>query len=181
MALTSTQHVFDLELSDVDRGVYESFTLKVARHPSESAEYLVARVLAYGLEYTEGLAFTSGLSNGDEPALWVRDLTGALRAWIEIGTPAADRLHKATKACDRVAVYCHKDISGWMRLLGGARVYAPDKLHIVELDRGFVDALAKGVERRTKWVVSVNDGDVFVDVGGESLHTTLVRHPWPGS
>lgn len=181
MALTSTQHVFDIDLSDVDRGVYETLSLKVARHPSESAEYLVTRVLAYALETTEGLVFTSGLSNGDEPALWVRDLTGALRTWIEIGTPAPERLHKATKACDRVAVYCHKDTWAWLRTLAGSRLYDPEKLTIVELDRAFVDALASRVERRTKWTVSVSDGDVFVDVAGESLHTTPVRHPWPGT
>lgn len=180
VALTSTQHVFDVELADVDRGVYEALSLKVARHPSESAEYLVARVLAYALELTEGLSFSpGGLSNGDDPAMWVRDLTGALQAWIEVGTPSADRLHKATKACDRVAVYCHKDIGAWLRNVAGSRLHAPDKLAIVELDRDLIDALAAGVERRTKWVVSVSEGEIFVDTAGRSLSATLTRHAWP--
>ena len=179
MALTSTQHVFDVDLADVDRGVYETLSLKVARHPSESVEYLVARVLAYALEYTEGIAFTSGLSNGDDPALWVRDLTGALQAWIEIGAPAADRLHKASKACDRVAVYCHKDIGSFLRNVSGARMHAPERVAIVELDRDLIDALAAKLERRTRWTVSVNEGEIYVEVGGESVHATLHRHAWP--
>ena len=82
MALTSTVHVFDLSVSDVDRGVYESVSLKVARHPSETAEYMLTRVLAYALELQEGLAFSAGLAAADEPALWVRDLQGTLQAWI---------------------------------------------------------------------------------------------------
>ncbi len=78
MALGATVRRFDLEVSDVDRGVYESLDLKVAQHPSENGPYLVARMLAYALELEEGLAFTNGLAASDEPALWVRDLTGRL-------------------------------------------------------------------------------------------------------
>ncbi|MGH8766458.1 MAG: YaeQ family protein, partial [Burkholderiales bacterium] len=93
MALGATIHHFDIRLSDVDRGVYETLALKVARHPSEAEDYLLARVLAYCLEYTEGIAFSRGLSDPDEPPIAVRDLTGVLRAWIELGAPDAARLH----------------------------------------------------------------------------------------
>src|SRR4051812_18942404 len=89
MALGATIYHFTIRLSDVDRGVYETLELKAAKHPSESDEYLVTRVLAYCLEYAEGIAFSRGLSEPDEPAIAVRDLTGELRAWIEIGFPAA--------------------------------------------------------------------------------------------
>src|SRR6185312_1467665 len=98
MALTATMYAFDVELADVDRGVYESLEIRAARHPSETEEYLLTRVLAYCLEYTEGLSFSRGLSSTDEPALSVRDLTGALQAWIDIGAPDAARLHRASKA-----------------------------------------------------------------------------------
>ena len=108
MALGATIHHFAIQLSDVDRGVYQPLALKVARHPSEAEDYLVTRVLAYCLEVTEGLSFSRGLSEPDEPALAVRDLTGELSAWIDIGTPDAARLHKAAKAAPRVAVYTHK-------------------------------------------------------------------------
>jgi uncharacterized protein YaeQ len=95
MALTATIHNFDIELADADRHVYESLALRVARHPSESEEYLVTRVLAYVLELTEGIEFSRGVSDPEEPTLAVRDLTGAITTWIEIGTPDAARLHIA--------------------------------------------------------------------------------------
>ncbi len=109
MALGATMYVFEVRLADADRGVYETLTLRVARHPSETAEYLVTRLFAYCLEYAEGIAFSKGLSDPDEPAISVRDLTGALQAWIDIGAPDAARLHKAAKAAPNVAVYVHRD------------------------------------------------------------------------
>jgi uncharacterized protein YaeQ len=106
MALTATIYNFDIELADQERHVYESLTLRVARHPSESEEYLVARLIAYLLEYAEGIEFSRGVSSPDEPTIAIRDLTGALRSWIDIGTPDAERLHKASKlyAIDRALV-----------------------------------------------------------------------------
>ena len=114
MALTSTVFTFDIDLSDADRGVYETLALRVARHPSESEEFLVARVLAYCLDYQDGIEFSRGLSDADDPPIAIRDLTGSLRAWIDVGTPSADRLHRAAKVAPRVVVYVHKDTrSGW--------------------------------------------------------------------
>src|SRR5436190_9797021 len=98
MALNATIYNFDVELADSDRQVYESLALRVARHPSESEEHLVARLLAYLLEFTEGIEFSRGVSTPDQPAIAVRDLTGAIATWIDIGTPDAERLHKASKA-----------------------------------------------------------------------------------
>jgi hypothetical protein len=109
MALTATIYNLDVQLADTDRGVYESLSFKVAQQPSESDEHMMARVLAYCLEYTEGIGFSKGIAEPEEPALFVRDLTGALRTWIDIGSPDAARLHKASKAAPRVVVYTHKD------------------------------------------------------------------------
>src|SRR5438128_1441845 len=107
--------------------VYETLSLRAARHPSESEEYLLTRVLAYCLEYGEGIAFSSGgLSNPDEPALAIRDLTGVLKSWIEVGSPEAARLHKASKAAPRVAVYAHKGIDLLLAKLRGERIHRAD-------------------------------------------------------
>ena len=119
MALGATIYVFNVELADSDRGVYETLEIRAAQHPSETADYLLTRVLAYCLEYTDGIAFSKGLSDPDEPTVSVRDLTGTLLTWIEIGTPDADRLHRASKAAPRVAVYCHKDAELLATRLGG--------------------------------------------------------------
>jgi uncharacterized protein YaeQ len=169
----STVMTFELAVSDVDRGVYETLPLRVAQHPSESAEYLVARILAYALEYTEGLAFTQGLSAAEEPALEIRDLTGVRLGWIEIGTPVPERLHRATKAAERVAVYCHKDPTPWLRALGAAKVHAPDRLHLFGLDRAFVSKLAATLDRRNAWSVSRNEGELYVEAGSVSLATVV--------
>src|ERR1700684_2608213 len=107
MALSSTMYVFAVRIADADRNVYESLTLRVAQHPSEAAEYLVTRVLAYCLEYTEGITFSKGLSDPGEAPIGERELNRALQSWIDIGAPEAPRLHKAGKAARRVAVYTH--------------------------------------------------------------------------
>jgi len=120
MAIAATMFTFDIDLADADRQVYETLALRVARHPSESEEYLVARVLAYAMEHTEGIAFSRGVSEPDEPAILVRDLTGAIQSWIEIGSPDAARLHRAAKAAPRVAVYTHKDAAPLLRNLSGS-------------------------------------------------------------
>src|SRR5204863_5860594 len=135
-----------------------SLALRVARHPSESDEYLVARVLAYCLEYAEGIAFSpGGLSDPDEPPLAVRDLTGALIAWIDVGTPDAARLHRASKAARRVAVYVQRDPAQWLRSLEGARIHRAESLELWAFDRPFVAALCARLERRVAFALSVTD------------------------
>ena len=170
---------FDLALSDVDRGIYETLSFKAAQHPSETAVYLVTRVLAYALEYTEGIEFAQGLATGDVPALSVRDRAGRLRTWIEIGTPDAARLHRASKAADRVAVYCHKDADAWLRTLSGHEVHRSEAIALHRFDRAFVDALAAGLERRNTWALSVTEGSLYLDVGGRTLEGTVERLSWP--
>ncbi len=181
MARGSTVHQFEIELSDIDRNVYDTLSLRLARHPSESGSYLVARLLAFALEQTEGLVFTRGLAASDEPAIWVRDLTGELQAWIEVGTPDGRRLHKASKAAGRVAVYCHKDPAPWLRSLGREKVHASDEISLIGLPGGTVDALAESVERRNEWSVSRIEDVVYVEAGGESYSLPLTRHAWPNA
>ena len=125
MALGATIYTFDIELADSDRAIYESLNLRVAQHPSETPDYLMARVLAYCLEFTEGIGFSNGLSDPDEPAIFVRDLTGALQVWVDIGLPEPERIHRASKAAPRVAVYTHKDPAQWATESGKRRSIAP--------------------------------------------------------
>ena len=176
MALTATIYRFTVNLSDVDRGVYETLPLKVARHPSEADEYMVARVLAYCLEYTEGIAFSrGGLSDPDEPPIAVRDLTGMLKAWIEVGTPDAARLHKAAKAAPRVAVYTHKDPAQLLRQLERARIHRADSLELYAFGRELISGLAKRLERRVELDLSVTDRSLYATIGGETLSGELMN------
>lgn len=173
MALTSTMYTWALELSDVDRGVYESLEVRMAMHPSESPEYFVARFLAYALEYAEGIGFSKGVSDPDDPTVSVRDLTGTLTTWIEIGTPDAARLHKASKAARRVAVYVHKEPTVWLRQLAGERIHKADAIDIRVLDRELVDSMVEQLDRRMRCTVSVTDGTLFVDCGKGTLSGTV--------
>jgi uncharacterized protein YaeQ len=176
VALTATIYNFDIDLADSDRQVYEALSLRVARHPSESEEYLLTRVLAYALEYTEGIEFSSGgLSSPDDPAIAVRDLTGALRSWIEIGTPDAERLHRASKAAPRVAVYVHRDATQFLARLAGERIHKVDALEIWAIDRTLVAALAARLDRRMNFSLSVADRDLFLAFQAETLSGTVER------
>ncbi|HUQ73870.1 MAG TPA: YaeQ family protein [Burkholderiales bacterium] len=176
MALSATIYNFAIQLSNVDRGVYEALALKVARHPSEAEDHLIARVLAYCLEFTEGLSFSRGLSDPDEPALAVRDLTGELRTWIDIGAPDAARLHKAAKAAPRVAVYTHK-AAALLRQLEGERIHRAETIELYAFDRDLIAGLAARLERRMAFDLSVTDGHLFVSLEGATLSGDLERLP----
>lgn len=175
MALSSTIYSFDVTLSHVDRHVYETLSLRVARHPSETEEYLLTRVLAYCLEYTEGISFSKGLADPDEPALAVRDLTGALRVWIDIGAPDAARLHRASKMAPRVAVYTHRNAAQLVKQLSGERIHRAEALEIYAVDRDLLGALVERLDRRMTFDLSVMQGQLYLDIGGESLSGSVER------
>jgi uncharacterized protein YaeQ len=175
MALTATIYNFDVELADSDRSVYESLALRVAQHPSESDEYLIARVLAYLLEYQEGIEFSRGVSEPDEPAISVRDLTGAITTWIDIGTPDSARLHKASKAAARVAVYCHKEGSQWLKGLAAAAIPRAEDIELYAFDRGFIAEMVSRLERRVAFSMSVTDREIYLSIGNDNLTTTVER------
>lgn len=173
MALNSTMYVFDVRIADADRNVYESLTLRVARHPSEAPEYLVTRVLAYCLEYAEGISFSKGLSDPEDPAIGVRDLTGVLQSWIDIGAPDAARLHKAGKAARRVAVYAHREVTPWLARLAGERIHRAEEVEIHVMDRDVVAALVARLERRMDLDLSVSEKTLYVTIGEETLTGTV--------
>ncbi len=176
MALTSTLHVLDIALSHVDRHVYESLALRVPMHPSESPEYFVTRVLAYCLEYADGIVFSRGISDADEPTIAVRDLTGTLHVWIEIGAPDAARVHKASKAAPRVAIYTHRDPVQVLRAFAGERIHRADTIVLHAIDRALIDDLAARLTRRMQLDVTVTDGTLYVTVDGTLLTGDVTAH-----
>jgi uncharacterized protein YaeQ len=177
MAITATIYSIDIDVADSDRQVYETLALRVARHPSESAEYLVARVLAYAMEHTEGIAFSRGVSEPDEPAIVVRDLTGAIRSWIEIGSPDAARLHRAAKAAPRVAVYTHKEPVQLLRNLSGERIHRAADIELYAVDRPLIAALTARLDRRMAFSLSINERELYVSIGADTLTGVVTRHP----
>ena len=175
MALTATLHNFEIELADSDRGVYESLALRAARHPSESEEYLVTRLLAYLLEYAEGIDFSRGVSEPDEPAVFVRDLTGATTTWIDIGTPDAARLHKASKSGARVVVYTHKNPEQYLKQLAGGKIHRAGDLELYAVDRTLIAELVARLDRRVAFSISINERELYVSIGSETLTGAITR------
>ena len=176
MALTSTIYNLEIDLSDVDRGVYDHLDLRLAMHPSESPEYMTTRVLAYCLEYTAGIEFTRGLSDGDEPAIVVRDLTGRVTAWIEVGFPDAERLHRAAKLAERVAVYTYRDVRNALNQFRGKKIHRAAEIPIYAFGTGFVQQVAAAFERRTHMMMSVTERHVYLDVEDRAFSTDVVEY-----
>lgn len=174
MAAGATIHTFETQLADLDREVYESFTLRVAQHPSETPAYMLTRVLAYCLEYEEGITFSEGgVSSTDEPAVLVRDLTGRTTAWIEIGAPDASRLHSGSKLADRTAVYTHRDPAKLRRAWSGKTIHRAAEIPLRSFDPGFIDRAVAGIGRRNALAVSVTEGQLYLTLNDATLETTI--------
>lgn len=177
MALTATMFHVQVELSDVDRSVYEALDLRVARHPSESMRYMLTRTLAYCLEYEEGIAFSkAGISSEElEPPVAIRDLTGLLKAWIEIGSPSAERLHKASKAAPRVALYTHADLALLRREASTRPIHRVADIALWRLEPSFLDDLEGRFDRNTKLSLLRTDGALYATFGDRTVEGAITR------
>ena len=172
MALTATLFRFELNVSDVDRGVYDALELRVARHPSETDEYMVTRVLAMALEHREGLVFGRGISTPEDPPLSAPGPMGTIALWVEIGHPAPERLHKITKQADEVCVYTHKAPDALLADLRSGSIHRGDHVRVVALGPEFVDELVQALSRTNRWDVLRNEGVLYVTAGERTLDTT---------
>lgn len=177
MAVGAVIHTLSVQLADIDRGVYDDFSLRVARHPSETDAFMVTRVLAYCLEFEEGIAFSEGISSTDEPAVLVRDLTGRLIAWIEVGAPDAERLHYGSKLADRTTVYTHRDPANLISRWSGKRIHRAEGITLHSFDPGFVDAAAAALERRNTMTLSITERSVYLELNGVTLSSGIHDHP----
>ncbi len=177
MALTATMHQMSLTLSDVDRGVYETLDLRVARHPSESVRYMFTRLLAYALSYEEGISFSKGgLSDTDLPPVSVTDPTGILLAWVDVGSPSADRIHKATKAARKVALYTFADLALLRKEMASRAVHKLESVETWRVEPALLDALEAKLDRKMAIEVVRTDGLLYVTFAGSTVESPLVQH-----
>lgn len=173
MALPSTIYRTSIQLSDIDRGVYESLQATVARHPSETEERLVARLLAYSLFFEPELAFTKGISAVDEPDLWLKGPDGRILLWVEVGIPESDRIIKAGRHTERVAlVACGKAFLNWEQQHLPKLEVVPS-LTVISFDQTFINNLASRLNRSINWEVTINDGNLYINIGNETFETTF--------
>jgi uncharacterized protein YaeQ len=167
MALGATIHHVQVTLSDVDRAVYDKLDLRLARHPSESARYLLTRLLAYCLSYEEGIAFSKGgLSSTDEPPIAVRDPTGILLSWIDIGAPSAERLHKAAKAARRVALFTHVEPRLLQQEAATRSIHRLEEIEVWRFEPAFLDSLEPVIGRSAVIEVVRNEGKLYITADG---------------
>jgi uncharacterized protein YaeQ len=176
MALTATIYRWQITLSDVDRQVYETLDLRLARHPSESARFLVTRVLAYCLSYEEGIVFSKGgLSDAEEPPVSIVDPTGVRTAWIDVGAPSAERLHKASKATRRVSLFTHVDLALLRREAATRSIHKLEAIEVWRVEAALLDAIDAKLDRNAKLEIVRTDGQLYVTIGGAAIEGTLAR------
>ena len=175
MALPAILRRFSISLSDSDREVYEQLDWRVPQHPSESERYLVARVIARCLEHAEGVEFSKGgVSDDEEPAIVQKNLRGEWQAWIEVGNPAPDRLHKASKLTPRVVVYAFKNVEALAAAIIERKIHKADDLVLREIPPDLLDAVAKTLDRTNTWDLSVTGGTLYLTIG-EALFEGVVN------
>ncbi len=171
---SSTVYRFRIELSDVDRGVYDNLDFRAAFHPSEALVYLVTRVLAYALNSQDGLVFSpGGLSDPDAPAIRLDNVSnGGTDLWIEIGNPSARKLHKASKAARKVKVYTYKNPEPLLKEINGGDVHRASNIDIMSFDQKFIERLAGVLQKDNAWCLMMSAGMLVVTLADGSSEQT---------
>ena len=173
IAISATVRTFHLELANIDDSVYETLKLRVAQHPSENADRVVVRVLARALSQDEDLEFGRGLDHTDEPALWSHDPSGQLRLWVDVGAPAAPRLHRAHKHAERVAIFTDKNLTGLHKEWRGQKIHRSEAITVTVFAADFIAELAESIEKQNHWNITLHDGDLSVAVGDTNVACEL--------
>jgi uncharacterized protein YaeQ len=179
MALTATVYNLEIDLADIDRGVYEKLDLLIARQPSETLEYMLMRIFAYCLEYSDGIELTEGVAAGDEPAVLIRDLTGRITAWIEVGMPEPGRLHRGHKLAGRAAIYTNRDARKLLAQLTAANVHRLSAIPVYAFEPSFIDEVANLIERRCHLSLSITERELYLQINARTFATTIAEHRSP--
>jgi uncharacterized protein YaeQ len=170
MALTATIHKAELSISDMDRHYYATHPLTLARHPSETEERMMARLLAFALYADERLEFGRGLSDTDEPALWRKAYTDEIELWIDVGLPDEARLRKACHQSRQVVVlaYGGRAVDLWWEKAAGA-LARHDNLNVLAIDDADMRSLVALCERSMRLQCLIQDGELQLIAGDATL------------
>jgi len=174
MALKSTIFKADLQISDLGRNYYHDHSLTIARHPSETDERLMVRLLAFALHAHEDLVFANGMGTDDEPALWQKDLTGAIELWIEVGQPDEKRVRRACGRARQVVIYSYGGHGAdvWLDKMNNDRDRARN-LTVVSVPASATRALAALAQRSMKLQITIQDGQVWMGDGKDTVHIEI--------
>jgi len=180
MAIKSTIFKADLQIADMDRNYYQPHFLTIARHPSETDERMMIRLLAFALHADEFLSFGKGLSVDDDPDLWVKDYSGEIGLWIDVGQPDEKRIRKACGRAKCVAIYCYSGRSAeiWWEQ-NSKKLECIDNLSVVNIQSDMSKQLAKLAQRNMQLQCTIQDGQVWLADDVESVGIDLaVWKPW---
>ena len=173
MALKATIFKVDLQLADMDRQYYQEHALTIARHPSETDERMMVRVLAFARHASEALVFSKGLWDVDEPDLWEKDLTGSINLWVEVGQPDEKRILKACGRAAQVVVYCYSSTSHiWWAQISN-KVARARNLTVINLPASTSLALSKQAQRNMQLQCSIQDGQIWMTANDETVQVDL--------
>lgn len=179
MSQATTLFRFQIELSDIERGVYETLDFRAAQHPSEHMPYLLTRVLAFILNSQEDLAFSStGLHDPDAPAISIPEAYGGNKLVIEIGNPSAKKLHKATKTSKEVRVYTYKNPELLLRDLREENIHRVQDIKFFSLSPEFLDEIAAVIKKDNRWGVLFDDGRITIQIGETAISGELHTHQY---
>ncbi len=174
MALNATIFKSELTISDMDRGYYATHALVLARHPSETDERMMVRLLAFALNASDALAFGKGLSSEDEPALWQKDLTGAIDLWIDVGLPDEKSVRRACGRAARVVLYAYgRGAERWWQDMHNA-LSRPDNLTVIDLPLQATQALVVLAQRNMALQCTIQDSTVWVTDGDSTVEIAPV-------
>jgi len=174
MALNATIFKIDLTITDMDRGYYATHALVLARHPSETDERMMVRLLAFALNASETLAFGKGLSNEDEAALWQKDLTGIIELWIDVGLPDEKMVRKACGRATQVRIYTYgRGAERWWESMRSA-LARPDNLSVIDLPQATTQDMAALAQRNMQLQCTVQDGTVWLTDGTRTVEIAPV-------
>ncbi|MDZ4663064.1 MAG: YaeQ family protein [Pseudomonadota bacterium] len=177
MSVSTTLYRFRIDVSDIERGVYEKLDFRLAMHPSESMLYLLTRVLAFCLNTQEGLEFSrSGLSDPEGPSISANHANGRISLWIEIGNPSARKLHKAAKAAAQVKIYTYKDPEHILREAQSKEIHNSEKIEIYAFKPKFLEALGVDLPRDVRWQLLYDDQLLTISAGNKSEQTEIKRY-----
>lgn len=173
MALKSIIYKADLNISDMDRGYYADHSLTIARHPSETDERMMIRVLAFAIHASEQLSFGKGISDTEEPDLWQKDYTDAIQLWVEVGQPDDRRLLKACGRSEQVVVYSYASASDiWWKQMN-SRLERAKNLRVMNVPAATSQALAGLAQRNMQLQCTIQDGQIWMTAGEESVQVDL--------
>lgn len=175
MALKATIFKVDLQVADMDRNYYGTHALTIARHPSETDERMMMRVLAFACLADPALSFGKGLSSDDEPDLWQKDLTGAIELWIEVGLPDEKRMLKASGRANRVVVYSYGSSAAiWCKQIAG-KIERAKNIEVYHVPTEASLALSQMTQRTMQLQCTVQDAQMWLTAGEEVVLVELTR------